>query len=46
MGNVSTVASATDLSSRVVVLARNMEFISRTDLSCHAIALAPDFLIK
>jgi hypothetical protein len=46
MRKVSTVVSATDLSSRVVVLALNMEFIARTDLSYHAIALAPDFLIS
>lgn len=34
---VSTVVSATDLPSRVVVLVRNMEVITRPDLSCHAI---------
>ena len=46
MRKVSTVVPATDLPSRVVVLARNMEVITRADLSCHAIALAPDFLMK
>ena len=46
MRKVSTVVSATDLPSRVVVPARNKEVITWADLSCHAIALAPDFLVR